>query len=203
MKIIVMTIIFTISGRGFPKILQLAAIFIAVGAALMFNWSGSDNKSSLRGWFFLPVTLVCYCLMDIAETEVVKIVAARCGIHVLHSALLSVPFLYTVLGIFAIPGLLYYKPSFRQFVDSTPYSALWLCSQAALLTCFACIEPLFGNIILATRGILSVVIGAMLPLFGFERLDSDISTAKWIQRGIAALLMLSAIALYSYANVRP
>jgi len=199
LKIIVMTVIFMIAGKGLPNLLQFFAILIAVGAAIMFNWTGGSN-SSLRGWFFLPVTLVCYCTMDIAETEVVKIIADRCGINYLHSALIAVPFLYVALGILSLPGLLYYKPSLRQFATAMPYAFLWLCSQVALLTCFAFINTLFGNIILATRGIFSVIIGASLPLFGFENLDSRISFAKWIQRIIAALLMLTAIAIFSYAS---
>lgn len=201
LKIIVMTIIFMILGRGVPNILQLVAILVAVGAAVMFNWSGGA-KSSLKGWLFLPITLVCYSTMDVAETEIVKIIAAKCDIHFLHSALLTVPFIYAALGFFSLPGLFFFRPTVRQFTIATPYALLWLLSQAALLTCFALINPLFGNIILATRGILSVIIGALLPLFGFARLDSRISVAKWIQRGVAALLMLSAIALYSYANSR-
>ena len=46
-----------------------------------------------------------------------------------------------------------------------------------------------------------MAIGAALPLFGLAALDSEISRALWIRRGAAALLMLGAIALYSFASM--
>ncbi|MBO4344940.1 MAG: hypothetical protein J5833_04245, partial [Victivallales bacterium] len=72
--------------------------------------------------------------------------------------------------------------------------------QIVLLAGYALVKPVFGNVILATRGIFSVLIGAALPLFGLAALDSQIPMRKWVQRGIAAVIMLAAIAVYSFAT---
>ena len=74
-------------------------------------------------------------------------------------------------------------------------------AQFGIFICFANLMPVFGNVILATRGIWSVVFGALLPLVGLAALDSRISVMRWLQRIGAALLMVGAIALYSYSSM--
>ena len=91
-------------------------------------------------------------------------------------------------------------PTWDQACKVFPYSLIWIISQVALFACFALLKPVFGNVILATRGLFSVAFGAMLPLLGLGALDSKISRRKWIQRGVAALLMTIAIALYSFGK---
>ena len=98
----------------------------------------------------------------------------------------------------ALPGMWKYKPSKDQFALALPYSAVWVMSQLALLYCFAKVLPVFGNVILATRGVFSVLLGLSLPLFGLASLDSNVSARKWVQRIIAAILMVLAIGLYSW-----
>lgn len=198
LKIIVLSIFFVASGRGMLNALQICAVILAAIAGMAFNWSGS-GRSDYRGWLLLCVTLVCYSTADLNETALILRVRES-GNSLVMSTFSVAALLYTVLGLVSIPFLFWFRPTFDQACKAFPYSVLWLGSQIALFVCFALVLPVFGNVILATRGVFSVIIGACLPLFGLASLDSQISTRKWIQRGVASVLMALAIALYSFGT---
>ena len=128
------------------------------------------------------------------------LIVKNLGFSDLHSALAVTSIVYTVLGLAALPFIKCVHATGAQFRMAFPYAVIWLMSQASLFICFGNIRPVFGNVILATRGPLSVAFGALLPLLGLAALDSKISARKWIQRGVAALIMVGAIALYSWAK---
>lgn len=197
LKILVLSAIFMLSGN-FLNLWQLLAVCIAAAAAVMFNWAGS-KPVPWQGWALLLSTLVGFSLTDMVETSLVRQIHEYSSFSQLRSALATVPLLYSALGILLLPGLFFYKPDKDQLIKSFPHAILWLVSQVFLLSCYAAVLPVFGNVILATRGIFSVIAGAMLPLFGLAALDSRIPVKLWIRRIAAAVMMLGAIALYSWA----
>ena len=199
LKIIVLAVVFVIGGHGMLNLWQVLAVALAAIAGMVFNWSGSA-RSSFAGWMLLLTTLVCYSFADISETELVIRVHNNSGYSLLRSAFAMTALAYTVLGLMSLPFIHHFKPTWDQACKVSPYSLIWLTSQVALFACFALINPVFGNVILATRGLFSVAFGAMLPLFGLSALDSKVSRRKWIQRSAAALLMTIAIALYSFGR---
>lgn len=200
LKLIVLTVIFMITARNFPDIWQWLAIFIAAAAAVMINWSGS-GRVPLKGGVFLLFTLICYSFSDICETGM-----ARCMLDSGHSPLQGAFFAtfvaYIALGSATLPALVKVKVTGRQLLTALPYALLWVISQAFLMICFANVAPVFGNVILSSRGLFSVILGAFLVLVAGSKLDADISVAQWIRRGFAAILMIFAIALYSWAASR-
>lgn len=195
LKIIVLAAIFMLFSHGTLSWLQWTAIFISAISAMLFNWSGAQKQNNL-GWIFVFLTLICYSMADILETSMVLQVKSS-GFSDLRSAFGTVSILYPALGIAALPGMLKYKPTKDQFALSMPYAACWILSQMALLLCFAKVLPVYGNVILATRGIFSVLLGLALPLIGLSALEQAVSRRKWIQRIVGAILMVGAIALYS------
>ena len=198
LKIIVLTIIFMLTKHEFPKMGQSTSVFMAAGAAFLINWTGSF-RMSFKGWFFTLSTLVFYSLCDINETNLVlTIVKSNYG--ELKASIIATSAIYTVLGFCSLPGLFFLKPTKKQFLLSAPYALLWLSSQVFLMTCFAMVLPVFGNVILASRGLFSVVLGAMLSFVGLQKLDASISKKQWIFRAIAAILMIGAIAVYSFST---
>jgi hypothetical protein len=200
LKIIVLSFIFIICG-GDLNLWQMMAVLIAAAAALLLNWSGSE-KSSFMGWLMLMIALVFFSLVDIVETDLVTKMQKFSGYSAFRSALAVVPLLYSVLGILTLPMLFFYgKPVKDQYKKSFPYAVLWLLSQVLLLCCYAFLKPVFGNVILATRGVFSVFAGLLLPYLGLAVLDSQIPLSLWIRRILASLLMLGAIALYSFASL--
>jgi hypothetical protein len=142
-----------------------------------------------------------YCTVDILETDLIMQLEKCTSWSRIHSALVAVPAMYTVVGLLAVPGIFILKPVKDEYVKAAPYGILWMLAQFGIFCCFAFLKPVFGNVILATRGIWSVVFGALLPFFGLAALDSKVSALRWVQRGVAAALMAGAIALYSFASI--
>ena len=200
LKILVLSVIFMLSGHWLNR-WQLLAVFVAATAAVMFNWTAS-KPIPWKGWIFLLLTLIGFSVTDMFETSLVEQIRESSDFSNFRSAMAVVPLLYTSLGLLLLPGLFFYKPGKDQFCKALPHAVLWLISQVFLLACFGMVLPVFGNVILATRGIFSVILGALLPIFGLAALDSQIPAKMWIRRGIAALLMLAAIAIYSFATVK-
>lgn len=200
LKILVLSVIFMLSGHWLNR-WQLLAVFVAATAAVMFNWTAS-KPIPWKGWIFLLLTLIGFSVTDMFETSLVEQIRESSDFSNFRSAMAVVPLLYTSLGLLLLPGLFFYKPGKDQFCKAFPHAVLWLISQVFLLACFGMVLPVFGNVILATRGIFSVILGALLPIFGLAALDSQIPAKMWIRRGIAALLMLAAIAIYSFATVK-
>ncbi|MBQ7208291.1 MAG: hypothetical protein IJS01_10890 [Lentisphaeria bacterium] len=198
LKIIVLTAIYTVVNRAFPNLGQYLAILMAAAAAVTINWSGGGGSLKSKGWIFVFITLICYSLADITETIMV-LCFVESGMGPVRSAFTSTALSYTALGLVSLPGLFFVRPD-RHFLLSAPYALIWLLSQAALLTCFSQVLPVFGNVILASRGMFSVLLGALVSAVGLGAIEARISRAQWVRRGLAAFLMVLAIAVYSFAT---
>ena len=198
LKIVLLAAIYMITMHKNPGLWQWAAVLLATGAAVSFNQSGA-KLGSPAGGFFLLTTLIGYCLCDIYETKIIQGVM-ECGYSLMRSSVTSASLIYSILGICSLPFLFFMKLSRKQVVYAAPNAILWLASQIMLLASFALLLPVFANVILATRGIISVLLGALLAAAGLSKFDSQISRAQWIKRGISACAMLIAIAVYSLAE---
>lgn len=198
LKIIVLTVIYMLTKHNYPNAGQWTAVFMAGAAAMLINWTGSF-RMCFKGWFFTFSTLVFYSLCDINETNMVLAVE-KSGFGVVESAILANSAAYTALGLVSLPGLFFLRPTKKQIFLSAPYALLWLSSQVFLMVCFARVQPVFGNVILASRGLFSVILGAALCFVGLQKLDAVISRKQWIFRTVAAVLMIGAIALYSFST---
>ena len=198
LKIIVLAVLYISLEHKNLGLFQWLAVLVAAGAGMLFNWSGSSRTNPI-GWLFLATTLVCYSTADITETRLV-LMTQQTGLSLMRSALGATFLLYGVLGLTALPFFVWFKPTLPQVRDAFPYALFWLASQILLLAGFAAVKPVFGNVVLALRGVFSVLMGLLLARVGLGALDSrDIPRRKWIQRGVAALLMILTIALYSGA----
>ncbi len=198
LKIIVLTIIFMLARHTLPNWGQVVAVLISAAAAMLINWSGAGQLSP-RGIFFLVLTLVFYSLADITENHMVHCLMDS-GFSTSRSSVITTVAAYTTLGVISLPGLWWLKATKSQLYGSFPTAAFWLVSQVMLIFCFALVLPVFGNVLLACRGAFSVGLGALFAWLGWRNFDADITKRQWIRRGIAAGLMIAAIALYSWAS---
>ena len=198
LKIVLLAVIYMFTMQKNPGLWQWGAVLLATGAAVSFNQSGAklDNPA---GGFFLLTTLIGYCLCDIYETKIIRGVM-ECGYSLMRSSVTAASLIYSILGICSLPFLFFMNVSRKQVVYAAPNAVLWLASQIMLLASFALLLPVFANVILATRGIISVLLGALLATTGLSKFDSQLSRMQWIKRGISACAMLIAIAVYSLAE---
>ena len=199
LKIVVLSAIFIAAG-GMLNWMQIAAVAVAAIAGFIFNKAGNFT-ASWRGWMLLFTTLLCYSIVDMVETDLVAKLTSYGGGGPFFCAFAVVTMVYVILGILTLPVLFFLKPDGRQLLEGMPYAVLWLASQVLIFVCFLNLKPVFGNVILATRGIFSVVAGLLLPYMGMAALDSNIPMRLWVRRIIAALMMIGAIALYSFGSM--
>ena len=198
LKIVILAFFFMISAHKSPGAWQWIAVLLATGAAISFNWSGA-KLGSAAGGFFLLTTLIGYCLCDIYETKIIQGVM-ECGYSLMQASVTGAAIIYSALGVCSLPFLFFLKCSRKQVVYAAPNAVLWIASQVMLMACFALLLPVFANVILATRGIFSVLLGLLLGAFGLSKFDSQISRTQWIKRGVSACAMILAIAVYSLAE---
>jgi hypothetical protein len=78
-----------------------------------------------------------------------------------------------------------------------PYSFFWLSGIIFLFACFGTIGAVYGNIIQSTRGLMSILIGAIIGHLGRVAIEPKVSRRILATRVLAALLMTAAIWLYS------
>ena len=76
------------------------------------------------------------------------------------------------------------------------YGLVWLGGMVGLYVCFGLLGVVFGNVLLSSRGLFAVVIGAALAHRGWHELEQRVDRATLLRRIAATLLMTAAIALY-------
>ncbi len=198
LKIIVLSVIYVLIMRTPLSFLQWIAVLMSSLAAVGMNWSGGA-RFSLKGILWLLVTLIAYSLTDMTETHLVSM--PKTG-NIIHDSLAIGAVCYSLLGILTLPFLLKFRWTTKQFVKSMPFALTWYLSQVALFVCFGLLGTVFGNVIQASRGLISIGLGILLLSIGLGRLDSRITPDMWIRRIAAAILMTAGIVLYSVAKIQ-
>lgn len=196
MKILILAAISLVFLGGRISGLQTLAIFISAAAAMAMNWSGG-GKFTLKGCLWLFTTLVFYCLADLAETRLVLMV--RSG-SMIRDGIIIGGVSYFALGLVTLPALCRCKHSWKLLRDAAPFGFAWYYAMTLLFMCFGLLGTVFGNVVQSSRGLFSVLIGLVLAEMGASRIEGKVAKADWIRRGIAALLMMLAIFLYSYES---
>lgn len=196
LKIIVLAMIFLLVFREKLNFGQYFAIVLSAAAALLMNWSGG-GRFSWRGIAFLAGALVTYSLADIAETKLVLMVS---GGNLVSDGIAIGAVCYLLLGVITLPALKFIKFDRRLLIGSFPFAVCWFYAMTALFVCFAGIGTVFGNVIHASRGIISVALGVLLVKLGDRSIETPTDRKGWLRRLAAATLMLIAIAIYSIAS---
>lgn len=55
----------------------------------------------------------------------------------------------------------------------------------------------FTSIVQSARGLISVLLGALVAWLGFAQMESKASTAIWLTRLLAALMIMAAVAIFA------
>ncbi|MFK7790416.1 MAG: EamA family transporter [Phycisphaeraceae bacterium] len=164
--------------------LPWAVVLFALGACAGFVGSDIFIGQMVPAW--LPTGLV----IDDA-TKQQRIQAAMTGMSLV----------YVWCGAIAFVLLPLAKPWQKQhWTGSAPYAGLWFIAMICLFSAFSLITLILVNILQATRGLMSILIGVAVMKLGHHHIESHASLKVVIQRCIAAALMVGAIALYVTAK---
>ena len=90
-------------------------------------------------------------------------------------------------------------PSSIQVTESISGSVVLL-AMFGLYACIGYVGVILSTILQSTRGIMSVILGAILSGQGWRHLESRVERHVFFRRLIAALCMTTAVALYVVSN---
>lgn len=175
--------------------IQWGAVILSVAAAFILNYSGGTLPLSIIGATLF--TCFFYAVSDVFIIDLVKALSS----DALRGGMLGACMAYIVCGSIALLLL----PRFgstrkRDWIAAVPFSTGWFASMILFFSCLAIAGPVLGNIVLATRGLFSIALGAALAQFGLVHLEKAVSRDVLRRRAIAAALMIAAIALYKLGD---
>jgi drug/metabolite transporter (DMT)-like permease len=181
---------------------QWTAVTLSVAATALLQ----GTAGGLPGRALGRILLVCLCfavsdlfivrLIDVLDLSTVgnsrRLTAAVLGMLLTYVACGASCAVVLLTGRFRPPAGLAW-PAWR---TAAAYAGTWLLAMAGLYICFGLVGAVFGNVVQSTRGIMSVVIGAVLAHLGWHDLEQHVDRATLVRRIGAACLMTAAIAVY-------
>lgn len=191
LKLIALAVISSITGNMLSG-MQWLAVLLCTVAAVGMNFSG--GRLSFRACFWLVMAAFGYAFCDMCVTKLMLLMPGK---SMLFNAVGVMGCCFSLLGITVLPVLHKYPLRRQELSDSVPYSLVYLGSMLFLYTCFGLIGVVFGSIIQAGRGIVSIILGMVLLHFGLEKNEPQVSGRIWIRRSVMAVFMLSAMVLYT------
>lgn len=177
LKIIVLSLIYVFFMQRQILPLQWVAVFMCAVSAMGMNFTG--GRISPKGAFLLFCTLLSYSLSDIFSLELLLKVESN---SIILKSLAGMALSYICYGLAGT--FLLFRTGFRMvwLRDAAPYGICWFLAMITLFVCFGTTGVIFGNIVQATRGIISVLLGALLLKLGFHYLEPAVSGKVWLRR---------------------
>ncbi|NCA11584.1 hypothetical protein EBR56_07210, partial [bacterium] len=202
LKIFVLAIIVTaVVGQPITGRQWLAVTLSVAATALLQRTSGGLSRSA-----FAQILCVCllFAISDLCIVRLIDALDTPPGVmgSRLSAAVLAMLLNYVLCGTACGLMLIAGRPpvdaggSIAAWRAAFTYAAAWLAAMASLYVCFGFVGALFGNVVQSTRGIMSVVVGALLAHLGWHELEQRVDRATLFRRIGAAALMTAAIAVY-------
>lgn len=177
------------------NIWHLVAVVLTAVSAVGMNFSGIHI--SRKGALYLVLALLGFSTTDITGTLFVKLMP---GGNMTVKAICATSLAYTFLGSIAAAAFLKVKFEPAACKGALPYSVLWFTAMLLLFASFGIVGVVFGSIIQASRGVISVVLGVLLARMGYSDVEPDVPARVWVRRAVMATIMVAAIGLYSWAS---
>ena len=193
LRVVVLAIVSASIGLERYNWLQVGGIVLAAASAMVMNYQ--DGRFNFRGMGFVFGALGFYCLSDLSIKFMIDGIAAP---TLWHRALLAVCMINFVIGIVLLPAFFLRRMKPAELKPAAPYAGAWFFKQLFLYGCYAMVGPVFGNVIMAARGPLSILLTLLLLRMGVRNLETPKGGDVWLRRGIATLMMVGAILLYSF-----
>jgi len=158
-------------------------------------------------WQAVIGSLVACVAYAIADIDIIRLVAAMGGgdgvdpAEKFHASVISALLCYIVCGLVAATLLPWYGSKRKDdWYAALPFAGAWIIGMFCFFGALAMIGAVFGNIILATRGVFSIVLGAGLARLGMVHLEQKVAKDVLARRAAAAILMIVAIGVYMYTK---
>jgi len=176
---------------------HLLAVVLTAVSAVGMNFSGI--RIGRKGALYLVLALLGFSTTDITGAIFVK---AMPGDAMTLKAICATSLAYVFLGIIAAAVFLKMKFERDACKGALPYSVLWFTAMLLLFASFGIVGVVFGSIIQASRGVVSVILGVLLAHLGYSDVEPDVPARVWVRRAVMATIMVGAIGLYTWASSR-
>jgi drug/metabolite transporter (DMT)-like permease len=173
---------------------QWGAIALCLVGVVMLNYTG--GASHPRAAVAIVLACLLYSFSDWNIARLVHVASPHPNWKTFTWATLSC---YVLCGLIAAMFLPWYgsrKP--KDWIDAGPFAGMWLAAMLLLFACIGLEGVVYGNILQSTRGIISVLLGAILAATGLLHLEKAHGNGVFARRMIAAIFMLGAVVLYGW-----
>ncbi|MFC1463021.1 EamA family transporter [Verrucomicrobiota bacterium] len=191
-KIVVLAFIVVVFMHEHLSLRRGLAVLLCFAATLMLGYVGA--RMSRWSVVCLLVTCTGYSLSDLSIQALTRSLEP---LNRIHAAVYGAAATYVLCGIAASAvALILRRGVFEDWRIALPFAAAWFVGMIFLFACFGAVGAVFGNILQSTRGLMSVVISAILVHRGMHHLDDRMSRGQLARRVAVAALMTLAIVLY-------
>ena len=182
---------FAFFGEAFTP-LQWAAVGLTVVAAHALNVTGGRLP-----WRAVAGVLFACLGYSLSDLHVKELVDALSDLGMMRSSLVASSLCYVVCGLASAPLLLWRRPrGWRDWAWAAPYGLTWMAGIVFVFACFGMVDVVFGNIIVSTRGVFSILLGAAVARMGMIRVEQRVSPSVLLRRLAAAVMITLAIGLF-------
>ena len=190
-KVVVLALLSFIFMHRSLQLPQWIAVALCAFSAWLLNDAGA--RLPLRYLAMLALTVFGYCLSDMNITALMKQLTV-CGAA---APLIGASLTYLLCALLLLPFAFRREVCDRRvWLLALPCAAAWFLAMCLLFACFDRIGVVFGNIVQATRGIISVGMGWLMAHIGHTHIEAHVSRRIFWRRIGGAMLMLLAVTLY-------
>jgi len=199
LKIIALALIVSVVLRQSLTSGQWLAVILCAAAAVVQQRGGAGVTAAAL--CLLGFACCCFAVADLGIVALIDALELALPISRLQAGSLAMALTYVLGGCFAAPLVAaeYARqrpPTGREWLAAAEYSAAWLAAMVSLYACIGSVGVVLSTILQSTRGVMSVVIGAVLAHLGWHDLESRVDRLMLMKRIAAAILMTAAIASY-------
>ena len=185
---------------------QWFAVTLCATAAILLQQGGSGLP--VQSLLLLSCGCVCFAIADLGIVEMIDAMQNAVSLNRFSVGCLALLVTYVFIGLIVLPLALFEyarhpRPTARDWFAAGEYSAAWLLAMFGLYACIGFVGVVLSTILQSTRGIVSVVLGAIVSGQGWHQLESRIERNVFCRRLLAAFCMTTAIALYVVGSHTP
>lgn len=197
-KVVILAAMTVVLSGAVISLLQWLAIALCLVGVVILNYTGGANHP--RAAIAVGLACLTYSFSDWNIVRLVNIASAHPDWRTFTWATLTS---YIICGLIAACFLPWHgSRKIKDWIDAGPFAGTWLAAMLFLFACFGMEGVVYGNILQSTRGIISVLLGAILAAIGLMHLEKAAGRGVYIRRMAAAIFMLGAVVLYGREKER-
>ena len=175
---------------------QYIAIACTIFSAFFLNNAGT--KIPIVPFLLMMITCISYSVADtFLRTQTLQIKALGYN-NICLAAVVGTFVFFLFLGLISAILLPFLpRDTWAAWKGAIPFSLCWLTSIVLILICFAELGTVAGNIVQSLRGIFAILIGGLLAMLGYHKMEQKITAVIFYKRLFAGFLMVIAIYLFT------